>query len=393
MRYCGNDNPVCPSSYLFKCQPFVSMNDISNFVAMHQRHRHHRLELVSTAYQQNIVRNFHQISLDCSKLATCSDPNLNTTIAQPFQRAGYRDVKKSSSDSTDTESERCKDVISPGIGSSPDPCSPVNLDSTKLRNPSLPNIAHLSRNRFSFENSTLSPSVDGKTPTKLKLVRERSRSESEATLTDNNLNRRMVAPQLYKKRILERYTAEVSNKRRKTPPEPMNAEFIRCSSYANYRPSTDVNIHRLELPLQRTNTNQAGFASFAIPIQRRKLMTANLLHMNIDANTANISSQESRSSNTDLPTMTGNTHTRLIHRRSRSETDLTSSFVCNYCGQLFEMKDRLLKHIASRHRRNTIFSCEQTQPSTKSHTCFICQKGFGRSDMLTRHMRLHTGIK
>uniref|UniRef100_A0A0K0DRA4 Zinc finger protein n=1 Tax=Angiostrongylus cantonensis TaxID=6313 RepID=A0A0K0DRA4_ANGCA len=29
----------------------------------------------------------------------------------------------------------------------------------------------------------------------------------------------------------------------------------------------------------------------------------------------------------------------------------------------------------------------------KSHKCNVCNKSFGRSDMLTRHMRLHTGLK
>ncbi|VDO98514.1 unnamed protein product [Soboliphyme baturini] len=35
----------------------------------------------------------------------------------------------------------------------------------------------------------------------------------------------------------------------------------------------------------------------------------------------------------------------------------------------------------------------QSSSQWKSYKCAICTKAFGRSDMLTRHMRLHTGIK
>lgn len=54
------------------------------------------------------------------------------------------------------------------------------------------------------------------------------------------------------------------------------------------------------------------------------------------------------------------------------------------------MHDRLAKHIASRHRDR---SASINDESTKTHKCTVCSKSFGRSDMLTRHMRLHTGIK
>uniref|UniRef100_A0A914E432 C2H2-type domain-containing protein n=1 Tax=Acrobeloides nanus TaxID=290746 RepID=A0A914E432_9BILA len=83
-----------------------------------------------------------------------------------------------------------------------------------------------------------------------------------------------------------------------------------------------------------------------------------------------------------------------LWRRSRSESDVSTpteaSFVCEHCGQAFSMHDRLAKHIASRHRDR---SASMNDESTKTHKCTVCSKSFGRSDMLTRHMRLHTGIK
>ncbi|VDM41666.1 unnamed protein product [Toxocara canis] len=64
----------------------------------------------------------------------------------------------------------------------------------------------------------------------------------------------------------------------------------------------------------------------------------------------------------------------------------------NMCLLAFALHDRLAKHIASRHRDRSASIIEEDGPS-KSHKCTICNKAFGRSDMLTRHMRLHTGIK
>lgn len=83
-----------------------------------------------------------------------------------------------------------------------------------------------------------------------------------------------------------------------------------------------------------------------------------------------------------------------LWRRSRSESDVSvrseTSFICEHCGQGFAMHDRLAKHIASRHRDR---SASVNDENSKIHKCTLCTKSFGRSDMLTRHMRLHTGIK
>ncbi|ETN69596.1 zinc finger, C2H2 type [Necator americanus] len=104
-----------------------------------------------------------------------------------------------------------------------------------------------------------------------------------------------------------------------------------------------------------------------------------------------------------------------LWRRSRSESDVsrnltTGPFVCATCGQAFALHDRLAKHIASRHRDRSASALAEAD-GAKSHKCNICNKSFGRSDMLTRfvyfasgscpvlvvhlsrHMRLHTGLK
>ncbi|KAL3185452.1 hypothetical protein MRX96_005474 [Rhipicephalus microplus] len=57
--------------------------------------------------------------------------------------------------------------------------------------------------------------------------------------------------------------------------------------------------------------------------------------------------------------------------------------VCSSCGQGFAQRERLAKHVASRHGR----------PDGRAYGCDVCGRCFARSDMLTRHMRLHTGLK
>lgn len=59
--------------------------------------------------------------------------------------------------------------------------------------------------------------------------------------------------------------------------------------------------------------------------------------------------------------------------------------VCSSCGQGFAQRDRLAKHVASRHGR--------PPGDGRAYGCDVCGRCFARSDMLTRHMRLHTGLK
>ncbi|KAK8772458.1 hypothetical protein V5799_024298 [Amblyomma americanum] len=62
-----------------------------------------------------------------------------------------------------------------------------------------------------------------------------------------------------------------------------------------------------------------------------------------------------------------------------------AAHVCSACGQAFAQRDRLAKHVASRHRA--------AASDGRVYACDVCGRSFARSDMLTRHMRLHTGLK
>lgn len=64
----------------------------------------------------------------------------------------------------------------------------------------------------------------------------------------------------------------------------------------------------------------------------------------------------------------------------------TPEYACNSCGQTFSLHDRLAKHVASRHRN-------RTPESARAYECEVCRRRFARSDMLTRHARLHSGVK
>ena len=85
--------------------------------------------------------------------------------------------------------------------------------------------------------------------------------------------------------------------------------------------------------------------------------------------------------------------------------DAKNTFTCSICGEMFAFKDRLSKHIKSKHRNKSIDSLNQTKStvtsqqsvngrnSPKSYICTICNRSFARSDMLTRHSRVHSGVK
>uniref|UniRef100_A0A336LM13 CSON003688 protein n=1 Tax=Culicoides sonorensis TaxID=179676 RepID=A0A336LM13_CULSO len=64
------------------------------------------------------------------------------------------------------------------------------------------------------------------------------------------------------------------------------------------------------------------------------------------------------------------------------------TFSCEICHQVFNIRDRLAKHIASCHKKK-----KKQSDIVKTYECDVCKRSFARSDMLTRHSRLHTGIK
>lgn len=71
-------------------------------------------------------------------------------------------------------------------------------------------------------------------------------------------------------------------------------------------------------------------------------------------------------------------------------SDSSVQFVCPNCSLVFNTQDRLAKHITSRHKAK---GGGGDMASRLPHICTLCNRTFARSDMLTRHMRLHTGIK
>uniref|UniRef100_A0A915KW41 C2H2-type domain-containing protein n=1 Tax=Romanomermis culicivorax TaxID=13658 RepID=A0A915KW41_ROMCU len=72
-----------------------------------------------------------------------------------------------------------------------------------------------------------------------------------------------------------------------------------------------------------------------------------------------------------------------INKRSRSESDMSLKAPLAFRSMTTEQT--LTSLLDESHTSSTT--------TIKSHKCAVCQKAFGRSDMLTRHMRLHTGIK
>uniref|UniRef100_A0A915DKR6 C2H2-type domain-containing protein n=1 Tax=Ditylenchus dipsaci TaxID=166011 RepID=A0A915DKR6_9BILA len=71
-----------------------------------------------------------------------------------------------------------------------------------------------------------------------------------------------------------------------------------------------------------------------------------------------------------------------LWRRSRSESDVSTN--------QSPMPINDAAFISSRHRDR---SASVNDENSKIHKCTLCPKSFGRSDMLTRHLRLHSGIK
>lgn len=86
--------------------------------------------------------------------------------------------------------------------------------------------------------------------------------------------------------------------------------------------------------------------------------------------------------------------------------DAKNTFTCAICGEMFAFKDRLSKHIKSKHRKTepideskAIAPSQQSNnggrnsPNQRNYQCTICNRSFSRSDMLTRHSRVHSGLK
>ncbi|KAK2151520.1 hypothetical protein LSH36_361g08010 [Paralvinella palmiformis] len=78
-------------------------------------------------------------------------------------------------------------------------------------------------------------------------------------------------------------------------------------------------------------------------------------------------------------------------REQRLSQDPSSVFRCPVCSQLFPSYYYLANHMVN-HLPSEVVS-KGPGDSNKIHLCKVCNRAFSRSDMLTRHMRLHTGLK
>lgn len=112
-------------------------------------------------------------------------------------------------------------------------------------------------------------------------------------------------------------------------------------------------------------------------------------------------SKRSRFKSPSIPTPKSTEHLNNYHiptnSSSENDSDFHTSmqafvkqefplFSCHICGQGFGIQDRLAKHVASCHKTR-----KKQSDTTKTYECEVCKRSFARSDMLTRHSRLHTG--
>lgn len=68
-----------------------------------------------------------------------------------------------------------------------------------------------------------------------------------------------------------------------------------------------------------------------------------------------------------------------------------ANFVCPVCASIFLSYNSLANHVVS-HLPSEVIT-QEGNDSSKVHLCKVCNRSFSRSDMLSRHMRLHTGLR
>ena len=83
-----------------------------------------------------------------------------------------------------------------------------------------------------------------------------------------------------------------------------------------------------------------------------------------------------------------------------SSVDDPASFTCPACPAVFpsyrHLADHMVDHVAPPTESGgggDAASSESVGGAKAVHLCPICQRSFSRGDMLTRHVRLHTGIR
>ena len=100
-------------------------------------------------------------------------------------------------------------------------------------------------------------------------------------------------------------------------------------------------------------------------------------------------------------------HHHYRGRRSSSSVEDPANFTCPLCSVVFpsyrHLTDHMVDHVSGspppppvepgEHSEAEVASSEATGGPKAVHLCPICQRSFSRGDMLTRHVRLHTGIR
>ena len=76
-------------------------------------------------------------------------------------------------------------------------------------------------------------------------------------------------------------------------------------------------------------------------------------------------------------------------QEQRYQREMT--FLCPVCGQMFPSYNYLANHMVN-HLPSEVVT-KGPGEGNKVHLCKVCNRSFSRSDMLTRHMRLHTGLR
>ncbi|EYC20268.1 hypothetical protein Y032_0022g542 [Ancylostoma ceylanicum] len=329
--------------------------------------------------------------------------------------------------------------------------------SVYARSPNLsPNPLTKSFNHFSFDQIRSSSSMSGRhhkllvpdTHTLDPESRERSRSDSDMSPKEERMDtslqstisvpaaasRRLSSSGQYKKRLLQKYQEEqeerLASKHRSSsspPPSATESEIddsdLRSVSRLASRqptieepppsPSHDVPSENLENAMRQALGGQNQIQMW-MERQIVALQAVNMYSNAMNNGLLQVPNPQLLAPPTDhLPRApllrqstvdvsgsglgAGPVKGVTLWRRSRSESDVSRNltagpFVCATCGQAFVLHDRLAKHIASRHRDRSASALAEAD-GAKSHKCNVCNKSFGRSDMLTRHMRLHTGLK
>jgi len=63
--------------------------------------------------------------------------------------------------------------------------------------------------------------------------------------------------------------------------------------------------------------------------------------------------------------------------------------VCPVCDQAFSLHDDLFKHMDSGHHESNRQQLPDQEQAAGQYHCAVCRRSFSRSDVVTRHMRVH----